>query len=304
MYGVKDRKKVDIIQAHLNRNFKRWFKNYSGLQGVNVGIKTIEEKEVEGCISIVFHVNKKNNRVRKKVPKFLPVKINNTIQQIPTDVIEAGELITNGVKIGDQAKNNQSGMVGTVSSYFSGTQGMYVCSNMHVLGANLLDNKQLDYDARSGDSPQAVEIFDNLITAKARLIRGTYDGIDIAFAKIDNPKIPQIIEKTIKDAGPVNGFFRLTNGNFGNQKLSFFGSVSGTVNCTVISLGAVKPTRFNNIFLTNLIKFNRCTLDGDSGAAIYNQHRKIVGVIVGRDTINSYALQIEDVIQYFQDSNL
>src|SRR5258705_6737987 len=160
----RNARKIDFIQAHLSRNFKRWFNKYSGLEGVNIGIKKVKGKEKAGCYSVIFHGNKKNKRARKKVPKFLPVRVSGKVERIPTDVIEAGALHLHGIKIGDQTSNDNSTVVGTVSCYFSGSNGTSLCSNMHVLGANLLDTGQLEFDANAGDAPQSVHFSDAFIS--------------------------------------------------------------------------------------------------------------------------------------------
>ena len=49
---------------------------------------------------------------------------------------------------------------------------------------------------------------------------------------------------------------------------------------------------------------NRCTLDGDSGAPLFDQNNRVVGVIVGTDREGSYALHINDIINFFQTSKL
>jgi hypothetical protein len=295
------RNQLDAIQGHINRNYNRWFERYSGIAGVNVGLKIINKNEIADCYSIVFHVTRKSKYARKKVPAFLPVRINNRIKKIPTDVIDSGVLKLQNIQIGDKAKNERSASVGTVSFFFTGSGGTYICSNMHVLGANLLAANKLNFDIRKGDSSQTIKCFNDIISAGGQLIVGRYGGIDVAFAKLNNPAIA---EKVIKGAGPASGFFQLTNANFQTAKTKFFGSTSGTTVCRVVALGAVKDTIFTGVMLKNLIKLNLCSLPGDSGSAVYDEKRRIVGIIVGSDTLNSFAVHIDDVIDFFQTSKL
>lgn len=300
MRGNK-RNLLDAIQAHINRNYNRWFKRYSGIVGVNVGLKIIDKNEIADCYSIVFHVTRKSKHAPKKVPPFLPVRINKRIEQVPTDVIDSGVLKLHNIQIGDKAKNEKSTSVGTVSFFFTGAGGTYICSNMHVLGANLLDENRLEFDIRKGDGSQTIRCFNDIISAGGQLIVGRYGGIDVAFARLNNPAIA---EKFIKGAGPASGFFQLTNGNFQAAKTKFFGSTSGTTPCRVVALGAVKDTVFTGVKLKNLVKLNLCSLPGDSGSAVYDEKRRIVGIIVGSDTLNSFAVHIDDVIDFFQTSKL
>lgn len=294
-----------IIQAHISRNYKRWFRTYTDIEGVHVGEKKVKGEKIENCYSVVFHVNKKREKPQKKVPNNIYVKTKNKIRiKVPTDVIEAGRLKLNGIKIGDQTQNENSSLIGTISFYFSTPKGIYLSSNMHVLAPRLINNGQIYYDVRRGDAPQSILLFNEIITSTAKLIVAIFNGIDFAFAKLDNPQIPAVIERLIKEVGPIRGIFGLNFSNYKSVKVSFYGTSSGLKKCTIADLGIVKNTRFQNVFLTNLIMLNKCTLDGDSGAPLFDQNKRLTGVIIGTDRDGSYALHINDVINFFQSSKL
>src|SRR5690349_19470267 len=109
---------LNSIQKHIDRNFKRWFKTYSDIEGINIGEKRIKGEIVKKCYSIVFHVKKKIIATLYKVPQYIHVRINGDgKRKVPTDVVEAGKLIFNGIKIGDNTKNRNSTLVGTISFY-------------------------------------------------------------------------------------------------------------------------------------------------------------------------------------------
>lgn len=295
---------LHAIQAHIRHNYKRWFKRYSGLQGVNVGIKTIGGLPQTGCYSIVFHVNRKKKKGVGKVPSGLPVTIGKTKIQVPTDVIEAGPLELNGIKMGDQVKHQESTAIGTISLYITSRRGTFACSNMHVLGATHLERNHLYFNSGEGDIPEPVIFSNEQISTSGQLHAGQFDGVDVAFAQVDRPIVPQVIEKVIKTVGPLKGYFDLTYGNISSTQLAFVGISSGFTQCQAIDLGAIKPTTFLNIYLTNLIKLNRCTEDGDSGAPLFDNRNRVAGIIVGRDRDFSYALPIFDVISFFKQSKL
>src|SRR5687768_3403970 len=93
---------LKAIQQHIKRNFKRWFKTYSNIEGIHAGEKSINNKKLKDCHSIVFHVTKKTKRASRKIPDFLIVSVSkNKKVRVPTDVIETGRLKLNGIKIGD-----------------------------------------------------------------------------------------------------------------------------------------------------------------------------------------------------------
>lgn len=298
------RQKVLWLQAHVDRNYKRWFKRYTNLQGVEVGVKKVANEVVVDCYSIVFHVTTKSTKVKRKVPQHLPILDEKRHRvRIPTDIIEAGAIRLQGIKMGDSVQNAHDNLIGTISVYFRNPRGLFFCSNMHVLAPRLLNRGILHYDRRSGDPIEQVLLFDESLTATANLLRGQFNGIDIAFGRIDNPLVPQVIELLIKSAGVMRGLLDLNEGNAKAAQLSFCGRTSGLQPCQAEVLRAVKATAFENIFLTNLIKLNLCTQDGDSGAPVFDQNNRIVGIVIGRDNQNSYAMHINDIIQFFQNSN-
>ena len=223
-------------------------------------------------------------------------------EKVPTDVIEAGKLELQGIKLGETTKNLNAALTGTISLYFEGSNWTYLGSNMHVLASKLLNNGQRYYDSRKDNNRQNIEFYDDFIGSTARLFVSRFDGIDFGFARVDNPALP---ENALKGNGVVKGYISLNNGNYRLYKMLFSGITSGPARkCTITELGAVKDTHFKNIFLTNLIKLNSCTDHGDSGAPLYDTEGRIAGVMVGFDKDASYALHIDDIIQFFQSSKL
>lgn len=297
---------LKIIQDHINRNFKRWFKTYTDIEGVHVGLKKVNGTKVENCYSIVFHVNKKIKTPKKKVPDFIYVTTGEKKRiKIPTDVISTGKLKFNGIKIGDKTKNENSTLIGTISFYFPTSNGLYLSSNMHVLAPQLINNGRTFYDVRKGDPPQTILLSNDLITSTAQLIVAKFNGVDFGFAKLDNPQIPGVIERIIKQVNkPVKGVFGLNISNYRSANASFYGISSGLKSCTIEDLGIVKNTKLPNVFLTNLIMLEKCTQDGDSGAPLFDQKNRLVGVIIGTDKDGSYALHVNDIIDFFQTSKL
>jgi hypothetical protein len=190
---------LHAMQEHINRNFKRWFKRYPNLEGVHAGPKKVNGEILPDCYSIVFHVSRKKKQPEKQVPKFIRVKKGEQgFMKVPTDVIQTGSMKLNNtksIKIGDQTKNRHSPFIGTISSYFSTATGVYLCSNMHVLAPQLLNSGQVFYDARRGDAPQSILLFNNVIAATAQLTVAVFNGIDFGFAKLDNPQVPEVIER-------------------------------------------------------------------------------------------------------------
>ncbi|OXA93798.1 hypothetical protein [Flavobacterium hercynium] len=294
---------VSSIQKHIQRNYKRWFRTYSGLRGVHVGKKYIKGKPINEY-SVVFHVDVKIGDASKKVPSYIRVNHNGDKILVSTDVIESGKLELQGIKMGDTVKNVNSTMAGTISVYMHGNHGIYICSNMHVLAPGLLGQGQLYYDIRKEKNTpeQFIEFYDQQSKSEARLMVSRFDGIDFGIAQLKN--IGDIMED-FKGYGPMTGFLTLNNSNYKLFKMLFSGRISGAAKqCKIMELGAIKETDFQGIFLTNLIKLQKCTDHGDSGAPLFDLKGRLAGVMVGFDQDWSYALHINDIIRFFQSTKL
>lgn len=296
---------IKQIQAHINRNFKRWFKNYPHLEGVHVGLKEVKDKQLDNCYAIVFHVTVKKKKPKKMIPPYFWISTRGKKKiKVDSDVIETGKFILHGIQIGDQTKNSGSGLIGTISFYFTSSNAVYLGSNMHVLAPNLINKGITSYDLRNGDAPQQILLTDGTIKSTGQLVVARFNGIDFALAQLDDPQDPAIIERSIKEIGPVNGFFTIDESNYKFVSTSFYGISSHHQDCNITEIRAVKHVSPPGIYLTNLIKFSPCTEDGDSGAPVIDQNQNMVGVIIGKDKKGSYALHIDDVINFFQTSNL
>jgi hypothetical protein len=181
---------------------------------------------------------------------------------------------------------------------------MYLGSNMHVLAPGYLRRGFLSYDVRNGDNPLQIALFNSQIESTATLVTAVFGGIDFGFARIDHPRIPSVVERSIPQVGSLKGILRLNTSNYRNVLPAFYGSTSGYRECSIRGIGAIVHTRFPNVFLDNLIMLNRCTQDGDSGAPLFDDQNRLLGFIVGRDEEASYALHISDILEFFQSSNL
>jgi hypothetical protein len=300
-YSLNQKK---VIERHVKRNFKRWFKTYPFVEGVHVGQKKKNGTLTE-IYSIVFHVSTKKLRPRKAIPPSLPVRINGKRVKVATDVLEVGKLKFEGVKIGEQTQADSSTVVGTISFYVDGSTDTYLGSNMHVLAPSYLKRGILSYDSRNGDKPIDISFFNDEIESTATLITATFGGIDFGFARIHEPIVPEVIERVVPGVGRLKGTLRLTKSNYKNViDPSLFGATSKLIACTIRDVGIRKKTKYPNVFLTNLIMLERCTQDGDSGAPLFDADDRLMGFVVGRDEEASYALHIGDILEFFQDSNL
>lgn len=296
--------KLNAVQAHIDKNCKRWFRTYDNLLGVGIAPKRVAGKTLPHQYAVVFHVKEKKDKPIKQLPKSVRVPMGNHHERIITDVIQTEKLELQGIEIGERIKNKAVSGAGTISLYFAGAHGVYVGSNMHVLAPNMMAAGVKEYDVRRGHPPQDIRFNNPAMTAKASLICARFNKIDFGFAKIQHPDSPDVIEHTIRGIGPVNGFVALSYSNYRKAALAFVGIASGYRKCRITALNVVKWIPEKQTYLTNLIQFEHCTHDGDSGAPVFDQFKRVAGFVVGKDAEGSYALHINDILTYFQTKNL
>lgn len=298
------RNKLADVQAHIDKNYKRWFRRYDNLLGVSIALKRVNGKTMPNEYAVVFHVRKKKEKPAKTIPRYVRFRSGNHHERMASDVIETGQIDLQGIQIGERVKNEAVTGAGTISFYFAGAHGVYVGSNMHVLAPNMMAAGIKEYDVRKGHPPQNIRINNPTMTAKASLICARFNKIDFGFAKIQHPDSPDVIEHTIRGIGPANGFVALTYANYKKAALAFVGMVSGYRKCKIVALNVVKWIPEKQTYLTNLIQLEHCTQNGDSGAPVFDQFNRIAGFVVGNDADGSYALHINDILTYFQTKNL
>jgi len=287
------------LQEYVSEMFLDWRKEYgNNLVGVHIGYKKRKGKFIQRY-SIVFHVSKKYSNPSKSFPKELKIEIKGEKTKIfPTDVIETGTLKLQSY-LGCRIKLKNDSEYGSLGFYLFRNRRLYFCSNMHVLAPTLLRNRKTYYYKHYSqqNQPNISVLNSNL----AYLEEAYFDYMDIGIARINK----NTANNNIPNYGKPKGFIKINKSNINFIKtinFKMFGSVSGLQPTKLIEVNASKKaSRYNNVlFASKLLVMKRCSVEGDSGAPIFdptNSH--ILGIIIGSDNLYSYAIPVDIILNRF-----
>ncbi len=309
-------KTADLIarlQSVVKRNIKRWDEKYPDvIRGFHVA-KKIKKGKVKSRYAIVFHVDKKILDTELTPKQRLPRKVTVTIPgrgrvTVPTDVIEAGRarLLANAETSsflpGTAVSESAGQLFGTMGPLLTKNGEFYIVSNMHVLGASYLadgrksvtiprQNQQVDIVARANAGRIPLACFEKGIFGQL---------IDAAIARVPDPALVQAV---VPGFGIPKGFKTLRSEDVfaGGYPVAMVGSVSEGRG-KVTDPDAIKDfdSPIGPIRIFGLLRIDSLVAqDGDSGSTLIDDQRNVIGIIVGADSVCSYAVSIETVLLNF-----
>jgi len=292
------REKLEYLQKYVNRNFTKWRVIYGKeLTGVHVGLKRRKGKRLR-YYTIVFHVFKKKETPKKKIPKNIKIRLaNKRLLYIPTDVIETGKLQLNGVKLGDRIKNIDSIEFGSIGIFLKNGTEVYACSNMHVLAPRLIRNGQYTfYRPRIDQNDPDISLYNQNLAINAYLEKAIFGGIDAGVARISNPSF---IDNVFKGTSVVPiGYKRINYDNYKDSPVIMVGAVSGEQKGNIREIGVRKIDK--NIEFTDLIQVEMATHKGDSGSALFDKDRRVIGILFAKESSFSYFIPITTILDCFK----
>jgi predicted transcriptional regulator len=78
------------------------------------------------------------------------------------------------------------------------------------------------------------------------------------------------------------------------------GSVTGISRGRVLRIGMTLSTPLSNVYLNDIIEASIFSQKGDSGAPVFNDALKIIGIILGGTSTTTYILPINKLLSSFQ----
>jgi len=292
---------IYIIQKFIDSNFQEWRKEFgNNIVGIHVGYKKKDEEYIKKY-SIVFHVSKKLNNPSRPIPKQITIRLESGKEiTILTDVVPTGTLKLQS-NLGSRIRfwKSHSNSFGSLGFYLVKNKRLYLCSNMHVLGAELLKKKQTYYYRHH--SLQKNPDIDVSGYKVSYLEEGYFDYMDVAISRINKSKS----NNSIPNYGKPKGFYRISESNkhkFFNQSYLMFGSKSKFQETYLREINIVKvASRYQNkLFASRLLLFTRCSTGGDSGAPIFDPNSlRLLGIVIGNDTDFTYAIPIDIILNRF-----
>lgn len=291
--------KLIKIQEYVSEMFLDWRQEYgSNLVGIHIGYKKRKGKFIQRY-SIVFHVSKKFKNPSKPFPKKIKIKtIDGKTKILPVDVIETGTLKLQSY-LGCKIRLKNDSEYGSLGFYLFRNKHLYFCSNMHVLAPNLLRNrKTYYYKHHSLQNHPDINVLNHHL---GYLEEAYFDYMDIGIARINK----NAANNNIPNYGKPKGFYRINNSNINIIKtihFKMFGSVSGFQSTKVIETNVTKvASRYHNkLYASKLLLLEKCSIEGDSGAPIFDPiNLHILGIVIGSDASYTYAIPVDIILNRF-----
>lgn len=283
----------------------------SGIQGFGIGRKMTSDKELKDKVLKVY-VEKKLplNKCKAPVPK--TVKIASLSKSIPTDVEEIGkvEAEPNTTKerpaipgFGLGHTDISVGTLGCLVRKTSGPSGLYILSNSHVLadeGLAAKGDKIIQPGDHDGGIPSAdvIAVLDDFVPF---IFTDTEfpNRVDAAIAKV---KLAKQVTSAIRKIGVPQGIARARIGT----------QVQKTGRTTDYTIGRVRDVNYRfaldymkpgenrsdtfRVGFTDQVLCTRYTAGGDSGSAVLNMDKKVVGLHFAGSTSSSIFSPIHFVL--------
>lgn len=318
-----------LINAALAENFDRWRTQY-GITGASNSYKLANGQPATPVQrSLTF-------QVARKVPpgnvtgKVIPPQIYYGGYAIPTDVTEAGITKANTGYISNlpcDLGNSIARINATATDQITGSLGLkihsaalqkdYLLSCYHVLFPNELGSHPARTTVKQPSDivPDASVVIPSQMDSPASttvvgsVCLGTLDWfMDIGLVELDPAQALNINEE-VEGIGPIS-FTPTDNDNMVNRMVRVSGRTSSPTSdaATILSANSSQLVSYEDFGFTHtlqgLIQISpRISDSGDSGASVVDTNDHVLGIIVGCDDNNSYAMPVMGIINTLNKLN-
>jgi len=293
---LSESEQYSIVQEYIDSNIDKLLQEFPAITGVYAGKKKIEGKEID-LISLVIQVETKSN---SSVP--FPEFFEYGKYRIPTDIEVANRAIANSsdsnLNYGvSRMKNREFGTLG-FPVYFK--EEIYILSCFHVFfNLELKGGKQKvvgtdDIGNRKIFSPPFLESGEDYIEIGEVVAGEISNFLDIAIMK-PNP----VFLSKIQRLHQLNEYRTLAREHQGKIFLRFWGKGSNrNVTSKLVNISSVQQISYlgiGDITLKGLIQMEKCSIGGDSGATVYDLSGNLIGLIIGSDSLYTYAISAYNI---------
>ncbi|MFL5385810.1 MAG: hypothetical protein ACJ8GN_25120 [Longimicrobiaceae bacterium] len=274
-----------VLEAHWEDLF-----DIPGVVGCGIGHRVREGMEVpERCVVVLVEKKVPKGKLggrRRAIPRTLRLDDGT---EVPTDVVEAGEFrlkVDPGCSIGPSGTPGENGTLGSFAV------DLFTRAPMALTAMHLLEGVR----EFPGTPPSAQEfVFSAPCVGQpgarrlGRLVQGTRTGVDAAKIAIESGQVT----RDLPGIGRIAGWRPIDVEADRTISVSMLGAVSGVQHGRIM---------FPLTFVKGLETLGQCIVagiratNGDSGAALVDSSRFVLGLLVGgSDTLNAFS-PIGDVL--------
>jgi hypothetical protein len=296
--SLKTNQKIKFLQEYVRNLYDELDKsNPENIVAIRIGKKVINGKESRQY-AIIFQVIKKieENALALNViiPKAIEIEFPDKKKRVvKTDIEETGNFKFH-FGITSEVKSKYSIHFGTAGLYVSDNANRtYMLTNYHVVAESFISNGILIYRRDPGQFQNDVQIRDRSGNSIAgRFEEGIFSPeVDAAFVEL--PIAPNSRLNVLPDANRIQG--RVPRGplplSVVNAPVLVYSYYNPAGRDGFINSNAM-PLKINqNTFFVDVIQIRpRITQGGDSGGVVLTPAFAVIGIIIGGDSLYSYAL--------------
>ncbi len=317
-YALPVDEQVSKIQAAIELNWKRWMSTIPNVTGVGIANKLKEENGKVKTVPqkvIQFQVFQKQSPA--EVDVLVPSFVDYGAYRIPTDIIEGSELEPQYIHPGDESLPRKCGSsvsraedksTGTISLKVRRIEGgimrHYLLTCAHVLMQREFAQGKKTVNGSSDllGNPEVVcpGLDTNLRGIKlGKVAEGCLtDFTDSALVDLDEELS---LDDEIHEIGDIENKTRaIDDRDVDVLQVKFCGAFSGLVEDKYVRGYGIKkkgkyPRAVSPHFLHQLILIDKCSDNGDSGAAVMDKDNRVIGIVVGSDSHNTFVIPIQSV---------
>lgn len=327
----KDEIPDEVFKEALEEKGQEWKDKFAPVESISIGKKKINGTETEKwCLQFNVTIKQKDVSDDKKIPSFieytskdskkysLPTDVNgvgkttnDSCYKANSDIVTGSNLSTKVLGISCSRKTNtNTGTIG-LKVKKEGSDKTYLLSCYHVLCAGEIraDKFQLKNTDTTPD-PEVVSpgLFDGGgNTILANVSEGFVDNkLDIAIAELTDDKL--LDDRIYGTTNNASSFFVVGKPQVRQDyKITMVGRSSGRqtgyLQSTYANVTVAYPTDTNpdnEIELKGVLMACKMSIEGDSGAAVFDEKNQIIGVVFASNDENTYILPIYTILDKLQ----
>lgn len=293
---LAEEKQYSIVDEYISLNLEQLFSNFPFITGVYAGRKKIKGEEIE-IVSLILQVENKSD-FDTPIPEHIIFRN----YKIPTDIEMASKtkpnlsnsILNNGVsRINDAEYGtlgfpvNYNGDLHVLSCYHVFFNMELKSGTREIKNGNVIKNKEVI-------SPPLSETGNNM-NEIGEVVSGEISNfLDIAVMRPN----PEFLEQLKKEKMPSR-YRTLARKHQNKIYLRFWGNGSKRiVESKLKNISVVQPITYEGlgeVSLRGLIQLEKCSLGGDSGAAVYDLSDNLVGIILGSDSLYTYVISAYNI---------
>jgi hypothetical protein len=305
---------LELQFSLISQALKYYYSKYNlegyGITGCSISLKHKDaENRYLDHYAIVIHVAFKSDNAVKKIPS----EINYKGFNIPTDVIEGNYVVACSLGKNAISRNEDAHPFGSPGFIAIRNNEKYLVTNYHVLCDDLLKQGHFNITEAFTFLDNCDVVMPSRGNQESMIIGLLTDAcldfhLDAALVKLDS----DLLTNEIESIGKISGIriFKPPSDTsvIPSIRIQLFGARSQKkITGSMKALKTIQPIRYNHNIMQQMedlymAEMEEAVLEGDSGSAILDEDRALIGILVGKEFSGRkiFILPVEHILKNFR----